>query len=331
MKIFLAIMRSDYGDPTRGPSYEEVNFHEVLRRDGHDVRVFDYMAELADGDIEAMNSRMVAACAEFRPAVAMFSLFTDQVLPATMARIREISPTFAFFHDDTWRVDFSREWAARVDWFSSPDIDCKRKYPAIGLPNVFYFPFGANEMAFRPLDKAKRFDIAFVGGWHPYRAWLLKRLERAGLPVEVRGAGWPKGMVSHDEMVELFNETRINLNLSNSTSWDARYLASSLRAVRGRLRSTKHGEQMKARVFEINACRAFQLSYYVDGLEHCYSLGDEMMVYLDPEDLVDKVRRYLGEPDLCDRIAAAGYARTLRDHRYSDRFARLFAAMGLAA
>ena len=331
MKIFLAIMRSDYGDPARGPSYEEVNFHDVLRRDGHDVRTFDYMAELADGGVAAMNARMVASCAEFGPAVSIFSLYTDQVLPATVASIRQISPTFAFFHDDTWRADFSREWAARVDWFSSPDIDCTRSYPALSLPNVFYFPFGANEAVFKPLDIAKRFDVAFVGAWHPYRAWLLKRLEQAGVAVEVRGAGWPQGMVSHDEMVALFNATRINLNLSNSTSWDARYLASSVRALRGRLRSTKHGEQMKARVFEINACRAFQLSYYVDGLEHCYALGKEMAVYLDPDDLVDKVRRYLGEPDLCDQIAAAGYARTIRDHRYSERFACLFAAMGVPA
>jgi spore maturation protein CgeB len=145
----------------------------------------------------------------------------------------------------------------------------------------------------------------------------------------VVGYRWPKGEVDQAGMVRLFNESRINLNLSNSASWDMRYLASSPRALINRLRSKKNIEQMKARMFEINGCKTFQLSYYVEGLSHCYEIDREISVYADADDLVQKVKFYLAHEDRRESIAAAGYERTLRDHTFASRFQVVFQRMGL--
>jgi spore maturation protein CgeB len=96
-----------------------------------------------------------------------------------------------------------------------------------------------------------------------------------------------------------------------------------------KIRAKKTREQIKARHFEINACGAFQLSYYVNGLERCYAIGEEIGVYLDPDDLVDRVRIYLEDDGLRERIAGNALRRTLSDHSYSARFKALFAHMGL--
>jgi spore maturation protein CgeB len=96
-----------------------------------------------------------------------------------------------------------------------------------------------------------------------------------------------------------------------------------------RWRSPKDFEQIKARHFEINGCRGFQLSYYVDGLEHCYEIGKEIAVYLSPDDLIDKIRYYLADDALRESIALAGYQRTLNEHTFRQRFERVFSAMGL--
>lgn len=329
MKILLACMLHTYGDPKREYSYEYFNFYQSLKQMGHEVELFDYMGEMHALGREGMNRKLLARAQEWQPAVTVFSLYTDQFDPGTVNALRAQCKTFCFFHDDTWRVDYSRYWARQFDFFSTPDLHGETKYREIGLPNAIYFPFGCNEQIFRKLDVPKRYDVSFVGGWHPYREWLIEKIRKAGIGVEVAGFRWSTGEVDQEGMVRMFNESRINLNLSNSASWDARYLASSPRALVNRLRSDKNIEQMKARIFEVNGCGAFQLSYYVEGLANCYDIDREIGVYADADDLVEKVRFYLAHPELRETIAAAGHRRTLREHTFAQRFRAVFQRMGL--
>lgn len=331
MKILLVCMQYDYGEPGRGYSFEYYNFYQSLLQMGHEVCLFDFMTELRTVGKAAMNRKLLAVVSETRPAVTMFSLYTDQFEPETVERLREFSTTLCFFHDDTWRVEYSRYWARHFDFFTTPDIYGEYKYSRLGLDRAIYFPFGCNEKLYYKMDVPKKYDVSFVGGWHPYREWLIRRLRKAGMTVEVAGYRWPRGILAHEDMVRLFNESKINLNLSNSTSWDIRYLSSSWRAVANRLRSPKTVEQLKARQFEINGCGAFQLSYYVEGLEKCYEIGAEIAIYADPDDLVTKVQQYLADDDLRKTISQAGYQRTLRDHTFSQRFETAFKRMGLDA
>jgi spore maturation protein CgeB len=330
MKILLTCMEYDYGDPSRGHSYEYYNFYQSLKDLGHEVTMFDYMAELKRLGKSEMNHQLLALVQSSRPDLAMFSLYTDQLDPATVSQLRQHTRTLCFFHDDTWRVEFSQFWARHFDFFTTPDVYGVRKYQALGLDNAIHFPFGCNEKLYRKTGASSKYDVSFVGAWHPYREWLINLLRKDGLNVKVAGYRWPEGIVAHEEMVAIFNESRINLNLSNSASWDARYLLSSPRGLLNRIRSKKTVEQFKARHFEINGCGAFQLSYYVEGLERLYQIGDEIAVYLDPDDLRQKVHLYLANETLRKEIAEAGYARTLSAHTFRSRFQHVFERMGLS-
>lgn len=330
MKILLSCMLHSYGNPSREYSYEYFNFYQTLQHMGHEVELFDYMGEIHTLGRDAMNQKLLARVRDWQPAVTLFSLYTDQFDALVIDKLREHTKTLCFFHDDTWRVEYSRSWAQHFDYFSTPDINGELKYREIGLPNAIYFPFGCNERIFRKLDVAKRFDVSFVGTWHPYREWLIKRILKAGINVIAAGHRWPRGEIKQEDMVRLFNESRINLNLSNSASWDVRYLAFSPRAILNRLRSRKNIEQLKARGFELGGCGAFQLSYYVDGLERCYEMNREICVYSDPDDLIEKIKFYLAHESLRESIAAAGLNRTLKDHTFAKRFNLVFQRMGLA-
>jgi spore maturation protein CgeB len=319
-----------YGDQKREYSYEYFNFYQSLKQMGHDVELFDYMGEIHALGKEGMNQKLLVRVQEWRPTLTLFSLYTDQFESSVVERLREYTKTLCFFHDDTWRVEYSRYWARRFDFFTTPDIYGEMKYREIGLGNAIHFPFGCNEKIFRKMDVPKKYDVSFVGGWHPYREWLIGRLEKNGIKVEVMGYRWPQGEVDQDGMVRIFNESCINLNLSNSAPWDARYLMSSPRALVNRIRSKKNIEQLKGRIFEINGCGSFQLSYYVEGLAHCYDIDREIGVYTDADDLVAKVRFYLVHPELRESIAASGFERTLNDHTFVKRFQNVFQRMGLA-
>lgn len=328
MKILLVSMEYDYGDPARGRSYEYFNFYDCLRSE-HEVEFFDYMQSLSTHGKERMNRMLVETAARGRFDVAIFSLYTDQLDPSSVDAVRAHTRTLCFFHDDNWRRDFVREWAPHFDFFTSSDYECRNKYPRIGLSHVIHFPFGANERLYKPCDVPKQHDVSFVGGWHPVREWLIRRLRRAGIEVAVAGHGWPRGAIEHDAMLRMFNETRVNLNLTNSRCWDIRMLASQPINGLRQLRSPKIAEQIKARHFEINACGGFQLSYYVEGLERAYLIGEEIAVYSDPDEMIDKIRYYLCNDDLRERIAAAGYRRTLEEHTFTRRFENVFAEMGV--
>lgn len=330
MKILVVCMLHTYGDPKREYSFEYFNFYQVLKAMGHEVELFDYMGEIqAHGKIE-MNRRLLERVRNWRPTAAIFSLYTDQFEVETLNALREHTKTFCFFHDDTWRIEYSRYWARQFDHFSTPDLHGEMKYRELGMANAIYFPFGCNEQVFRKMETGKRFDVSFVGGWHPYREWLIDRIRKAGIAVEVRGYRWPQGEVDQEGMVRIFNESKINLNLTNSASWDVRYLASSPRALINRLRSKKNIEQMKARIFEVNGCGAFQLSYFVEGLANCYEIDREIAVYADADDLIEKIRFYLEHEGLRESMAAAAYTRTQSEHTYAQRFQTVFRRMGVA-
>ena len=329
MKILLAIMQHDYGDPSKGHSYEYTNYHSSLVLMGHDVVLFDFMSELHRHGKNKMNEKLVSLVKEIQPDLAMFHLYTDQFDVGTIRELQNHTITLSIFHDDAWREEYANYWAPHFNCFTTPDSFSLRKYLALGLEGVLFFPYGCNESLYQRMDVAKEYDVSFVGRWHPYRQWLVNRIRKAGLSINARGPGWTGGMVDHDEMVRIFNQSRINLNFSNSASWDVRYLCSSPRALIDRLRSKKVTEQLKGRHFEINGCGGFQLSYYVEGLEKLYSIGDEIATYGSPEDMVEKIWFYLKHEDVREAVAASGYQRTLLEHTFSRRFADLFSAMGL--
>lgn len=322
-------MAHTYGDPKREYSFEYFNFYQVLKAIGHEVDIFDYAAEIKALGKSEMNQKLLVKVKESSPTVALFSLYTDQFEPSVILQLREYTKTLCFFHDDTWRVEYSQFWAKHFDFFTTPDIYGELKYRDIGLVNAIYFPFGCNESISRKQDIPKKYDVSFVGGWHPYREWLINRITRAGIEVKVFGHRWPNGEIDQAGMFRIFNESRINLNLSNSAPWDARYLISTPRALINRIRSKKNIEQMKARIFEVSGCGAFQLSYYVEGLAQCYEIDREVCVYTDADDLVEKIKFYLAHDGLREQIAEAAYQRTMNEHTFAQRFRIVFERMAL--
>lgn len=331
MKMIVVAMLYDYGIEERGYSWEYYNFYQPLKEMHGDVQMFDFMTLFKQKGKQSMNQELLHLVKESRPDLVMFSLYTDQFVPEIVDDLRKYTKTLCFFHDDAWRVEFSRFWARHFDWFTTPDSHRVQEYCHLGYSNAIYFPYACNPAIYKKVDFPKKYDVSFVGLANPYRKWLIQKLRKAGISVYAAGSGWPAGHLAQEEMIRVINQSKINLNLSNSKSWDVRYLLSlisSPRGLYGWLRSPKNVEQMKARQFEINGCGAFQLSHYVGGLEHCYEIGQEIVVYLDVDDLIRKVKYYLTHDDERETIADKGYQRTLADHTYAQRFNSIFAGIG---
>ena len=349
MKSVVAIVQQPEGASAQSLSYDYYNIYLPMRALSERCSLFDFGALYRTTGKQAMNAAFLQLVRDSRPDVVMVVPTRDEFAESTIRAAGEVCPTVAYFHDDVWREEYAQHWAKYYTHVVTTDPRGESKFREVGLTNAIYSPRGYNDAIYSPDPSVTQdLEVTFVGGFAPHRAWLVKRLRRAGIVVRCYGSGWstatmhtwiggqvrrrlrdagvpigipPHGHISQEAMIDVFRRSKINLNLSNSVSWDARYLAASPRNVVHLMRSGKVKEQIKGRHFEINGSGGFQLSYYVEGLEQCFSIGRELSIFVDIDDLVDKVRYYLKYDAERQLMAQRGLARAQRDHSINRRLA----------
>lgn len=332
MQILYIAMGHEYGEPTRGPSFEEMNFRSALEAMGHELTAFDFMARAKAVGVEAMRSELIELAGRAQPDLAFFFLFTYELDPATIEAVgqRGGCPTVNWFADDHFRFDtYTRHVAAAFDLSVTTDPDSVAKYAQLDGARVLLSQWACNPHVYGRRGGGLRHEISFVGQTHGDRKRIIARLSRAGYPVECWGFGWPHGPIAHDGMIEVFSTSRINLNLNNSPEFHGRKAR-----IRRRLQMHPPAErpkQIKGRNFEVPGCGGFLLTERVPHLERYFVPGEEIGVYGDLDDLVVQLPIWLEDETRRARVAEAGYRRVLREHTYDRRFAEIFATLGLPA
>jgi len=81
------------------------------------------------------------------------------------------------------------------------------------------------------------------------------------------------------------------------------------------------------RLYEATGVGALLVTEARRNLADLFEPGREVVAYDDEDDLVDRLRHFAEHDDERRRIAAAGQARTLREHTYANRMAELAAML----
>ncbi|MBN1853840.1 MAG: glycosyltransferase [Pirellulales bacterium] len=347
MRILYVAMRYDYGRPEQGDSFEHGNFYDSLRNLGHEIIYFDFMSLQEQLGRPAMNRRLLEIARSERPDLMFCVLFRDELDRDTIRQISEIpeTTTLNWFCDDHWRFDhFSRHWAPSFNWVVTTDSAAVAKYASIGYDHVIQSQWACNHFQYRKLDLPILHEVTFVGKPHGIRREIIQMLRRCGIHVRVWGHGWGNGRATQEQMIEIFNQSRINLNLSNASThrrhkWQRaldhaghqinRILGRQVNPARVNLLTTSATDQIKGRNFEIPGCGGLLLTGAADNLGDYFHLGQEVVTYRDFGSLVDQIRYYLSNEAECAQIAEAGYRRTLNEHTYAHRFREIFEQIGL--
>ncbi len=321
MKIAFVLMKYDYGVKERGFSYEYFNVlmpaEDVFGKEN--IVLFDFMSEYKNYGKAKMNSLLFDFIKSEKPDVTVFCLFKNEIDEPTVLKLKGITKTVCYFIDDPWRREFARHWIKYFDYFSTPDFYMLKQYQSEGIKQVIYSPFGFNSSIYSKKDLPVKYDVSFVGGFSALRKWIFNLLAKEGIKVNVFGRGWAgnKSWLSIDEMVNVFNQSKINLNLSNASSYDLNFLFYSLcsaHSLKNIIRTRKNREQVKGRHYEINGCGGFQLSYFVPGLNIAYEIDKEIAVFDNPYNLADQIKYFLKNDYHRNAIAQAGYERSLKEH-----------------
>lgn len=359
LNILCVMMKFDYGDPARGFSFEHWNFHESLVQMGHEVSYFDFMSHYKQLGKRKMNQLLWETVKSDRPDLLFAMLFREELDRRILRRISEETDTVSlnWFCDDHWRFNsFSRIWAPCFNWVVTTAKSALPKYRAIGYENAIMSQWGVNHHLYRKLDLPLAHDVSFIGQPHGNRRQLIEGLRSAGIDVKVWGHGWENGRVSQEQMIRIFNQSRINLNLANASTNDWRRpppsfiaiprsklsqaldrveLGRRLKSWRARrVRRAKASivlpEQIKARNFEVPGCGGFCLTSQAENLADYFKIGDQVACYSGLENLIENIRHYLDHESERAAIASAGYRRTIEDHTYERRFERIFRTIGLS-
>ena len=368
MLILYCGMKYDYGKPAQGYSFEHYNFYDALVSMGHDVLYFDFMTLLQQRGKGWINRRLLEVVRSEKPALMFTILFTDEIEKKTVRAISGSgeTTTLNWFCDDHWRFDsYSRDWAPCFNWIVTTAASALQKYGDLGYNNAIKSQWACNHFLYRKLDLPLEYDVTFVGQPHGTRRAVIESLRQAGINVRVWGNGWELGRITQEEMIRVFNQSRINLNLSNASVASTGFLATAkgsisatasraLRAVPGGSFARRVGksllsagsarvgvrdncadtvpasDQIKGRNFEIPGCGGFLLTGRADNMEEYYRIGEEVACFGSTADLVEQIHFYLANEGRRNAAALAGHRRTLAEHTYVHRFSRIFETMGLS-
>jgi len=336
MKLLFADLVYDYNSRDFGLGYGYYNTHLAFAN----MKELEYIHfDVCDfGDIkkrESNNRALVDIVEKEKPDMFFYASFDDLLYEETLLHIKNKTKTTSvhWFCDDQWRFeDFSRRYCWNFDYSVTTDHAAVEKYKAIGYENVILSQWAANQHVYKRMGLPFRYDVSFVGQPHGVRRALVADMRKRGLDVATFGNGWKlnwltrkwnraagkaglerlkfdSGMIGHCEMLKVFNQSKINLNLANN--------------------STGVDRQMKGRNFEVPACGGFLLTSYAAGLDEYYEIGKEVEAFHSTDEMIDKAKYYLAHDAQRQKIADAGYERTLRDHTWDKRFREIFAKLKL--
>lgn len=201
----------------------------------------------------------------------------------------------------------------RFDFHATNSQASLEEYRSRGVANTGWFPFGIDAgfvaaEAVPPQELAA--DVICLGGaaGRPERHRLMARLARE-FKVRVYGRGWPlpgSEHVSGWRLLEAGRAGRIHVNFA----------------------ATRAGfVNVKCGVFESVASGAVVCTSRFEEMQHFFRYGSEIVGFETEDELVDRIREILADPELYDRLRRRAFFRLVSEHLYEHRWRGWFDAI----
>ncbi|MDX6767753.1 MAG: glycosyltransferase [Candidatus Methylacidiphilales bacterium] len=203
-----------------------------------------------------------------------------------------------------------RNWARHFDCNLSNsrslvDIYNDDGHPCLYLPTGFHF--NPEVHRFQPQGSFD-YELSFVGSCKHERRKFVGALQDMGIEVKLFGGGW-EGAEFTDEGPSVYRRSLINLGIGYNLP----------------------GSQftnLKNRDFECPGSGGCYLTTFDWELADCFEVGKEILCYRDVHDFCEIFAYYRRRPELCRKIAEAGYLRAKDQHTWAHRFASVFVSLG---
>jgi spore maturation protein CgeB len=276
-------------------------------------------------DNSSLQNRIISLSHSFKPDLIFFILRKDEIKIDTLKELKKFFFTACFFGDDDWRFDhFSCFYSKYFSAVFTNSIFALEAHYNLGQKNVSHLNWGSLIDLRKKRNFKYIYDVSFIGEANKYRKWFVDKLLKNNVNVVCFGPGWNNGYLTYKDMSKVISQSKINLNISNSISYDVRFIFLSIKNFFNFIRNflaikSKQYHEIKARNFEICYSGGFQISDYIPFLEKNYIIGKEIICYREIDDAIKLIKYYLANSKEREEIKAYGEKKALRNHSYKIR------------
>ncbi len=279
--------------------------------------------------IKVHNDEFIKTALEYKPEL-IFIYNESKILPTSIIKIKqELGCKFACYLADN---PFSSASAKNLS-YSLPRFDIIFYGDRIWKQNIqnvapdsklFFSVDGYDKDLFYPIDQStitdediRKYscDISFTGSGYggraegAYRSGIIRHLKEYNIKIYGNG-GWDKiaryfpeindffsgDRLNFEDLKKLYTLSKINLNIPNPQVFTA----------------------FQSRIFELAACKAFQIIDYRPELSNYFS-DDEMVTFKNIDELKEKVNHYLSHEDERKKIVEKLHNKVVDLFSWTDR------------
>jgi spore maturation protein CgeB len=282
--------------------------NEVVRRI---VKRFPWLKFIKRWQIARTNYLLVKVVKEYKPKY-LFAQKAENIYPETIETIKKIGIiTIVFYNDLMNQWDVISKIAPAYDFFFNQcHVVLRRLWYELGLKNCFYLAHSAEPLPESKLVKDKKYNISFIGTYnkkvYPNRDKYLAAIADLGL--NIWGTeNWAETSLKNYFHGRSFGDQRLGIYAASKIVIDINW-------------EDFPAEGLSDRPFEVAGCGAlFMTDGIREDIKRVYREGQEVVLFKDDNDLRGKVQYYLTHNDDREKIALAGYKRTMEDHTYDNR------------
>jgi spore maturation protein CgeB len=174
------------------------------------------------------------------------------------------------------------------------------KYKEIGYNNVILGAWHSNK-DYHPFVnfKEKTNEVIFAGRIDFLRSPYLEMLYHYKIPIT------HVTKVSYEELMNSYSNSKIGLNFSENSN------------------DPEHRTQLKARNFEVTAANSLLLTQHHDSIENFFEINKEIITWKTGQELLEKIKFLLKNPQIVEKICYNGHQRFLKEHESHVRLKKV--------
>lgn len=304
MKILCVFGKYQYGKKERGINTEYFSFIPAFEELGHEVIFFDSWDKSLYADFIELNDSLIKCVASSSPDIIFSVQLGYEIWLETWDYIRYnfAVKTINWCTDDSWKyVQHSKFLAKHFDLMVTTYEEFLHEYEKQKV-NVILTTWAVPIQWILKPKKAKecKYQVTFIGAAHGDRKEKIRKLKDSGINIECFGYGWANGPLDAEKIPQIFNNSIINLNFANSSGEN----------------------QIKARVFEVTGSGGFLLTENAKNL-NSYFNNNEIIIFDDMDDCIDKINYYLDNLDKRDFIVEKSFNKTANKFTYVNKLSKI--------
>ncbi len=301
------------------PGYNSEGLQNGFRQNGHEPIFFNWQNERFNNGVPAVRSKAIELAEKNKPDLIFLHVQTKEILDVeTVVMLQSIAPTVSYTFDVRDDISHYKELAPHMAHTFFACQDDVESCHSDGINNCSLLMSAANYEWHKPLPIEKSgSEIVFIAnnfkGTNQKFPKAEARQEMIKFLYDVYGdnfcaygIGQPKGMISQQEEIKVYNEAKICIT---QNLFDRKFYTSD-------------------RLFRAMGCGIFVLSEYFEGVEKLFKKEFHLDWWNDFGELRALIDFYLKETGERVVIADAGHAEVVENHCWERRFKILLEVIG---